>query len=272
MSALGAVNYTQAGKKFQVNLGVFKTVYQGEPVSISERPSRFVERWWEHFKKHGDVDDAQRSGRPPKVPDDVAWHAAEILCRGYTVTRNVDGRQIVEQKYYSTLPDAIAANGELRDVLLRFPVTADQLLHAMHRVAPELEHHRVSFRHMLSPEEKAHRSTVAAGLRTWYQNDPSLLDNMVFIDETTILTQGLKREHIEVWVNGSDTNFKDYTSVPGKSGDPVKAHVIAAVSAHPSFQDKHGLVYFDFTTGTSYIKRLHNKRLDGSTLSTCSAS
>jgi hypothetical protein len=265
MSALGAVNYTQAGHVFEVRLGVFNTVYPGEPVSIGERASRFVQRWWEHFFTHGNVDDAQRTGRPPKIPDDVAWHAAEILCRGYTVTRNVDGRQIVEQKYYSTLPEAIAANAELRDVLLQFSVKPDQLLHAMRRVAPELERHRVSFRHMLSPTEKAHRSTVAAGLRTWYQNDRNLLDNMVFVDETTILTQGLKREHIEVWVNGSDTNFKDYTSVPGKAGDPVKAHVIAAVSAHPSFQDKHGLVCFDFTTGTSFIKRLKNKRQDGST-------
>jgi hypothetical protein len=265
MSSLGVVNFREAGHVFQVRLGVFNTVYNTEPVSISEHPPTFVERWWQHFKTHRDVDDAHRPGRPPKIPNDVALHAAEILCRGYTITRNVDGRQIVEQKFYSTLPEAVGANAELRAVLLQYSETNEQLLHAVHRVAPEVEQRRVSFRHMLSPEEKTHRSTVAAGLLTRYQTDPTLLDKMVFIDETTLLTHGLKREHIKVWVNGSDTSFKDYTSVPGRAGDPVKAHVIAAVSAHPAFQDKHGLVYFDFTTGTSFIKRLENKRQDGST-------
>jgi hypothetical protein len=265
MSVLGSVNYTKAGANLQVNLAVLNNVYPGEPVTIREYLPRFVQRWWEHWVKNGNVDDEQRSGRPPLIPDGVARHAAEVLCRGYTVTTMVDGRQVQHRKYYTTLPEAIAANEELKGVLQDFSVTPNQLLQAMHRVAPEIEQRRVHFRHLLTPEEMEHRSSVANGLRARCQTDTTLLDRMLFIDETTFLTHGLKREHIVVWVNSTDPGFMDFTGVPGKAGEPVKAHVIAAVSAHPAFQDKNGLVYFDFTTGTSYIKRLHNKRLDGST-------
>jgi hypothetical protein len=87
---------------------------------------------------------------------------------------------------------------------------------------------------------------------------------MVFIDETTIQTHGLKHDHIQVWMNSSDTRFHDFHGVPGKSWDPVKVHAVVAVTAHPHYDNLGGLVYVDFTTGTTDIKRRVNKRLDGS--------
>ena len=65
-------------------------------------------------------------------------------------------------------------------------------------------------------------------------------------------------------MNHSDARFRDYHGVPGSLLKPVKAHVVAAVSAHPAFASASGLVYMDFTTGTTAIRRRINKRLDGS--------
>jgi hypothetical protein len=265
MTAAGVVDYSQAGHDFKVQLRFFNNMFKGEPITICEHAPKFIQRWFDCFQKYGNVEDAPRAGRPPKVPDAEARVAAEILCAGYPVTINVDGHQVVQQKHYTTLPEAINANPRLSSMLQQYDVTSQQLLNAIHRVAPEVKQHRVSFRHLLTDDEKAHRWNVAASLRARHLTDSTLLDRMVFIDETTILTHGLKREHIEVWVNTSDTSFKDYTGVPGKPGDPVKAHVIAAVSAHPVYQAQRGVVYMDFTTGTSDIKRLKNLRQDGST-------
>lgn len=265
ITTAGVVDYSQAGHDFKVQLRFFNNMFTKEPVTICEHAPKFIQRWFHCFQKHGNVEDAPRAGRPPKVPDDEARVAAEILCRGYSVTINVDGHQVVQQKHYTTLPAAIADNPRLHNMLQQYGVTSEQLLNAIHRVAPEVKQHRVSFRHLLTDDEKAHRWNVAASLRARHLGDSTLLDRMVFADETTILTHGLKREHIEVWVNTSDATFKDYTGVPGKSGDPVKAHVIAAVSAHPAYQAQRGVVYMDFTTGTSDIKRLKNLRRDGST-------
>jgi hypothetical protein len=61
-------------------------------------------------------------------------------------------------------------------------------------------------------------------------------------------------------------NFNDVCPLPvGHNKEPVKVHIIAAVSAHPAFESTNGLVYVEFTTGTTHIKRRHNKRMDGST-------
>ena len=49
-----------------------------------------------------------------------------------------------------------------------------------------------------------------------------------------------------------------------KKGQTIAVRWICAVTAHPAFADKGGLVYFEFTTGTTEINRRVNKRRDGS--------
>lgn len=51
--------------------------------------------------------------------------------------------------------------------------------------------------------------------------------------------------------------------VPLKPNEDITVRWICAVSAHPAFADKGGLVYFEFTTGTDDIKRKVNTKLDG---------
>lgn len=264
----GLVNYTKAGQVFEVKIGYFKSVFPKEPAQLGEASSQFVKRWYENFVKTGNVDDAPRSGRPPKIPDSSARQAAELISRGYTVQHNVRGQQVQEHKYFSSVAEAVTYHDVLRDMLTEFKATNEQLISAMHRAAPELVRRRVTFRHKLSNDEKAKRQRVAAELLARYQTDTALIERMVFIDETTIMTHSLKHDHIEVWVNQSDTKFHDYHGVPGKAWDPVKVHVVAAVTAHPSYERTGGLVYVEFTTGTTDIRRRINKRLDGSTRST----
>lgn len=263
-AAGGAVNYTKAGQVFQVQMGYFQTQFPDQPAKLSEPTPVFVKRWWERFKTKGNVDDDPKSGRPPKIPDDKAREAAEIVCRGYTVQHTVRQEIVTELKYFSSVAEAIADSATLRDTLRDYKATPQQLLSAMHRAAPSLVQRRVTFRHHLAEDEQAKRKSVAGDLLVWLHNDPSLLTRMVFIDETTIQTHGLKHDHIQVWVNSSDTRFHDFHGVPGKSWDPVKVHVIDAVTAHPHYDNLGGLVYVDFTTGTTDIKRRVNKRLDGS--------
>lgn len=265
--ASGVVNYTKAGHLLEVKLGYFNTVLENEPAHLREPASDFVKRWYQNFRTKGNVDDAQRSGRPPKIPDSKAREAAEIVSRGYYVERTISHQRVVERKYFSTMAEAVAYNATLQHTLRTYTATHEQLLDAIHRVAPEVVHRRVTFRHQLSPAEMGKRTSVAAGLLARYHTDPNLLTRMVFIDETTILTHSLKHEHIEVWVNSTDPTFHDFHGVPGKAWNPVKVHVIAAVTAHPYYQGSGGLVYVDFTTGTTNIARRVNKRVDGSTAS-----
>lgn len=261
----GAISYTKAGRVLQVQIGHFQNIFKEEPADLSEAPAEFTKRWYERFTTTGQLADAPRSGRPPLIPNAEAFEAASILVAGYIIEKNVAGRAVTEHKYYSSVPEAVAHNASLKGIMDKYHASPEQLLAAMRRVEPGLMHRRVSFRHMLSAAEKAKRRTVCLDLLSRYHADPTLLQRMVFIDETTIQTHGLKKDHVNVWVNSSDTGFRDFHGVPGKAWHPVKVHVIAAVSAHPRYESTGGLVYVDFTTGTTDIKRRYNKRLDGST-------
>ena len=216
------MNYTKAGQVYQVQMGYFQTQFPDQPAKLSEPGSAFVKRWWERFRTKGNVDDDPKSGRPPKIPDDKAREAAKIVCRGYTVQHTVRQEIVTELKYFSSVAEAIAYSATLHDTLRDYKATPQQLLSAMHRAAPSLVQRRVTFRHHLAEDEEAKRKSVADDLLVWLQNDPSLLTRMVFIDETTIQTHGLKHDHIQVWMNSSDTRFHDFHGVPGKSWDPVR--------------------------------------------------
>lgn len=263
-SVLGAVNYTEAGTYLAHNLPHFNKLFPDNQAALSEAPSIFTKRWYNTFKDTQGVDDSPRAGRPHKIPDKSGKQAAEILAQGYKVTYTVRGRQVEELKHFSTMSEAVHASDILRNMLAEFEATPEQMLEAIHRVAPELKHRRLTFRHSLSAAEKEKRQRVGRDLLARHQMDPRFLDRLVFIDETTIQTHGLKHDHIQVWVNSSDTSFKDYHGVPGNAWTPVRAHVIAAVTSHPAFEAVGGLVYMDFTTGTTNIKRRINRRLDGS--------
>lgn len=265
MTALsgGVVNYTKAGQMLQVQLGYFANKFPNNPAELHEEPSEFAKRWWEGFLERGNLKDAPRAGRPPKIPNIVAFHAAEIISEGYTSTSTVLGEEISEHKHFASIIEAIRFNSTLKQICDEFQATPQQLLAAMHRVAPELVQRSVRFRHKLTEAEKAHRVTVCYGLFQRYQRDHTMLLYMVFVDETTIMTHGLKGVSLKVWVNATDKSFRDYHNVPGKAWKPVKAHVIAAVTAHPQFEDTAGVVYVEFTTGTTKINRTQNLRWNG---------
>ena len=153
-SALGAVNYTEAGAYLAHNLPHYNKLFPNAQASLSEAPSIFTKRWYETFKETQGVDDAPRAGRPHKIPDKSAKQAAEgILAQGYNVTYTLRGRQVEELKHFSTMSEAVGASETLRNMLAEFEATPEQMLEAIHRLAPELKHRRVTFRHSLSAAE-----------------------------------------------------------------------------------------------------------------------
>jgi hypothetical protein len=76
-----------------------------------------------------------------------------------------------------------------------------------------------------------------------------------------IVLAGGNHDHVYAWCDEHDVNFADTCPLPvPNKKHPAKVHIIAAVSAHPAFAATNGLVYVDFTTGSSHSHRCHNKR------------
>jgi hypothetical protein len=232
-----------------------------------ERPRRFMSDWFDRVKDGNHTcEDKHRSGRPRLVPPKVAERAAALVKKGRWVevkTKKGTHHRLV---YFTSIQDAVDHIPELQSILADHSITVAQLRAAMHDADPDLVRRRITFKRALSKEEKAERVATAKGLIERHAGDPSLLQNMIFIDETTIVLQGGNHEAVAVWCDKHDVNFNDVCPLPvGHKSEPTKVHIIAAVSAHPAFESTNGLVYVEFTTGTSHIKRRHNKRMDGST-------
>jgi hypothetical protein len=260
----GSINYNKAGQLLQVQIGHFNNMFPEQEAHLREQPDVFAERWFGAVTTRGSLDDAPRAGRPYKINDTTALAVANVLGAGYDYHFNIRGQPVIHHKFFTSVSEAVKQSQYLRDVKTEHNATNEQIRVAAHRVAPDLKYRKLVFKHLLTSTEKAHRLSVAASLLARHHSDPTFLHRMVFVDESSILTHGLKHDHVHVWVNGSDARFQDYHGVAGSLTHPVKAHVIAAVSAHPEFASAGGLVYMEFTTGTTSIHRRINKRLDGS--------
>lgn len=231
------------------------------------RPARFVQRWYAKFLG-GDctLEDAARSGRPRLLSLEEAQRAAAFVKKGRWVKVKVKKGTQHRLVYFTSIQDAVDHTPELKKIIDDNQISVAQLRAAMHAADPDLVRRRITFKRALSKEEKEERVKTAQQLIQEYERDPSFLQNMIFIDETSIVLQGGGHEHVAVWCDKHDVDFNDVCPLPiGHKQEPTKVHVIAAVSAHPAFKANNGLVYVDFTTGTSHIHRRHNKRMDGST-------
>ena len=212
------------------------------------------------------LEDAARSGRPRLLSLEEAQRAAAFVKKGRWV--KVKARKGTHHRlvYFTSIQDAVDHTPELQKILEDNQISVAQLRAAMHAADPDLVRRRIAFKRALSKEEKEERVKTAQELIQQYERDSSLLQNMIFIDETSIVLQGGGHEHVAVWCDKHDVDFNDVCPLPiGHKQEPTKVHIIAAVSAHPAFKASNGLVYVDFTTGTSHIHRRHNKRMDGST-------
>jgi hypothetical protein len=203
------------------------------PCGIPSHLKKFMQDWYNNFRGgNSTCEDAPKSGRTRVVPLDVATRAAEIVKKGHLVKVKRGKHTCHKLVYYPTIADAIADNAELKQILADQQCTPDQLREAMHSVDPTLVRRRVTFKRVLSPSEKADRVATAQKLLQRHANEPGFLDNMVFIDETSIVLFGEDKEALHVWCDKNDVHFHDVCPIPEHAKHKtVKVHLIAAVSA-----------------------------------------
>lgn len=252
--------------------GIFKalrekcrTIFAKDQSDVTTNRSRFISHWFNTWRNTGDVEDADRPGRPRLVQEHEAWEAARLITTPRPITYKKGKKTMCTNVYYTTIQEAIDDIPRLKQLVDRLGVNAEQLREAIHFFVPGFEQRRVQFKIALTDEEKDDRVKRCAELLEEYAKDPFMLYRMVFVDEMSVFNHGDNHDHVHVWVMRGDTAFDDVAHIPMTSlKKTVKAHVIAAVTANPEFKSKGGLVYQEFTTGTTDINRRHNRRLDGS--------
>ena len=243
---------------------VNKNLPDDEKQCVSLHDYAYLRTWWENFNKYGSVQDRPRAGRPRKLDYVAAWQAAAIVKAGKVVTHIVKGRTVEHRVHYASIAEAVCENEELANITRRLNMTPEQLLHAMHEADPDLVRRKIFFKHSFTTQELQQRIAFAEACLALHAQPAGLLQNIIFIDEASIVINKYTQSDVYVWCDRHDLSFSDVCPRKLPKEGSVTVRFIVAVSAHPAFADKGGLVYMDFTTGTTNINRRHNKRLDGS--------
>lgn len=243
-----------------------KQLPEEEQQFIGSHNHEYLRTWWDHFVHSGSVADADRSGRPRKVKDEHAKEAAQIIKDGKEITHVEKGQTVRHRVHYTSIGEAIRESPRLQEICNTYDLDGEQLLHAMHHADPSLVRRKLFFKHAFTPSELKARMDYAALCLRAQQIWGNLLSNTIFIDESSIVIDKLTASDVWVWCDKHDLDFSDVVPRQLPKGGKVTIRFIVAVSAHPAFAHRGGLVYMDFTTGTTDIHRRHNKHRDGSQL------
>jgi hypothetical protein len=244
---------------------IFKEIGNGLPAqAVGSHVAVFLRHWWLAFITTGSIDDAPRSGRPTLVPDDVAAEAAELVKAGQWVQQVAGQQRYRVQVLFRSIPQAIRAVPRLGQICHIFGVTSEQLRNAMERVDPNLVQRTLCFKYAHSAEQLQTRQTFGRAQRAAVGRTPAEwapeMDRMVWWDEGGLSLSSNENRHIRVWVDKDTLQGYDVLHWPAASGrGDCKIHFGIGVTSHPAFIRSNGLVYFEFTTGTTFMKRLHNK-------------
>lgn len=241
-----------------------KSLPEDQQQCVSLHDYAYLRVWWQNFQEYGSVQDRHRVGRPRNINYLDALRAATIVKDGHLVSHKVKGKTVEHRVHYTSIAEAVRKNEELANMTRRLGMTPEQLLHAMHEADPDLVHRKIFFKHSFTTQELEQRMAFAKDCLQLHALPGGLLQNIIFIDEASIVIDKYTKSDVYVWCDRHDLSFSDVCPRKLPKEGSVTVRFIVAVTAHPAFADKGGLVYMDFTTGTTNIERKHNKRLDGS--------
>lgn len=223
----------------------------------------FLQTSYNKWQQGGGEKDAPRSGRPLKVPDSVALEAAKLVAKGTWYTAFRKRLATREPRGYTSIEEAVQQLQRLQQIKEQYRVDDKGLLHAMHRVMPRLKQHTVYFKYEFDNNALATRLQVASELLQTMPADEAeraaWLQRLVWMDEGGLATSDFVKKHVKVWALQGDTRLSRMVPAPHLQGQhESKVHFFMAVTAHPAFAATNGVVHWDFTTGTTHIRRRVN--------------
>jgi len=230
---------------------------------LGSKIKTILQKRWQRFLEEGDLEDAHRSGRPPKISDEDARTASEALKAGKTYTRKQKGLEIKLITYYTSVRQATRESEAIRAVVEKYQCTAKQLYAAMKRVDPNLTMRSFAFKLTLTDKQMKDRvSFCKRMLREWALPLSELrviLHRIVQCDEGRWTYSVYSHEHQKAYIDKRTTLLHDYVLLQKICGEAqATVHFFICVSAHPAFARVNGLVYYEFTTGTTSIRRMFN--------------
>jgi hypothetical protein len=251
------VNYAEALKVYAALLE--KLQYD----QLGHNYGEVMRRAWGHFLKEGDLKDGARPGAPHVIPVELALECSEALKAGRQIVKHHKGTAYTLVTYFTQVREAIALVPLLKETMDKYDVDAHDLYLAMKRADPYLTRRAIFLKPAFTDAQLADRADWCGRLVAEWQLPLAelrgILARFVQCDEGrwtyTVKTRGSKKVFIDKRTNLAH----DYVTLPKINGDvEATVHWFMCVSPHPKFKHLNGLVYWEWTTGTTNIRRRHN--------------
>jgi hypothetical protein len=231
--------------------------------SLGSNATTTLKTHWEEFMEHGDLKDKHRSGRPIKISDEDALKASELVKAGRRLLKKTKAGPIEIIVFFTTVRQAVAALPDLKKIMDDNHTDAKKLYQAMKRADPYLARRTLIMKPAFTAAQMRARNLFAK----WLLQEMSLVQGerskfwrrVVQCDEGRWTYSVKQKLGQKVLLDKRTSLLHDYitcTQIKGK--DEMSVHWFMCVSPHPKFGDRNGLAWWDFTTGTSYIRRLRN--------------
>lgn len=252
-------HYTSAqrvGLAFAYVLHVFAHLHLADAVeatwptdggAIPSGAVKHCKKWFERLKEEGCVSDHPRRLEWRKLPAAEAVEAAALVKRGILVpVERARGERFTQHVWFHSIDDAVRHVPRLQEILQKFEITPEHLLHRMHEEDRTLHWGKLDMKGILTDEQKFERQRYAANLLALIQADPHLLDRFVWLDEVKIWLFNGNAPNVHVWRDAYDEAVHFVVPGCGKvGGKPMRVCMYVAVNA------KVGLVGFQYTHPTT---------------------
>lgn len=217
-----------------------------------------VVREGKHFMTRGTVENKKRElpPDPNSITPDEAKTASFILKSGYTEAFPLGhGRGYgTEHHYFTSLKQALHKSPQLLAIQEKFCLTNRKFLAAMYKYDPLLKTRRIHIKWALDDKLKDKRVKLAKKYIDKARKEPTFLKNTYFVDECAICFDHETRKGVHVYCDAYDKGYKFV--IPFAKAHPsqkIKVHIMLAVNYYT------GASFYEFTTGTTDIKRRENK-------------
>jgi hypothetical protein len=190
---------------------------------------------------------------PPKVPNDVIQHAADILAHGYECALicpyGLYLNYFRELRHFTSMRQACMCSAELRAIMQQYDVTPKYILKRIHIVAPRLAYTGLPMKIQLSAENMQQRMDHAAWMYAQHSADPKFLQKIQWGVETRIYMGKDLLGRLRVYHYTG--HYESQPPIPNpllNKENSMRVDVALFVDA------VNGLAFVEFLTGTTNIE------------------
>ena len=143
--------------------------------------------------------------------------------------KGAHGRTESRLFYYTTFADAVHRCDRLREIMEKYECSDRLMLAAIHRHCPNLIRKTLFSHQEFTTEGLKARQTYGTKMLNMITKELSILNLIVFCDESTFVLHGRTKQEVKVYCSSQDVQGPDVCYISDLAINPIKVHFYLAV-------------------------------------------